>query len=468
MTSAQVALNGLQRCLNYTQVQRDSESSFYSSSVESLEQIRDLAFQIMVASNEALAKVGLDKPLSIVETKSSQSDEILKKAAEISGQVASEVANQVVIAVLNQFNVINQQNISINHVDHYNQYNEIDAQEIIDENLGETTKIEGDILELPGDLDKSSKKSSFIHDFKDILRKVHNLPVDKFSSPEVKVASDLVFDYFEVRFNKKYDPTQIHWFSREKFRDYLVSILIKYSQSVVAGESFKFYDDFENWLKELTECPSKYTLPLDCFEIYYNLLEPDPAHISVSLKLEELDVFKKIWSELWELGYHKFSSFSYKFNVPDASVSWVACNLQSAVEYVGIKEDAVSSAICALGELWKSLETTYVSFDICRAIVIRSNPILQTINYEDTVKLSSDIIQKSLLAYVNYKGIGSIDRLKMKLKSIISIVEIADSKYDTLEEKYGYLSQFPPSDLELVEVLEHYAANIAEVDNNEI
>ena len=78
MASAQVALNGLQRCLSYTQAQRDSDSTFYSSSVESLKQIRELATQIMLASNEALAKVGLDEPLDIVKQNSGQSDEILQ------------------------------------------------------------------------------------------------------------------------------------------------------------------------------------------------------------------------------------------------------------------------------------------------------------------------------------------------------------------------------------------------------
>lgn len=470
MASAQVALNGLQRCLSYTQAQRDSSSTFYSSSVESLKQIRELASQIMIASNEALSKVGLEEPLSIVKDHPCdlvESDEFIQKVSEISSKVASEVANQVIFQVLNQFNLVNQQNISINHVDQYNQYSEsLNLSEILEadctdqENPGkieEQTQISGN----------SIKSSTFIHDFKQVLREVHTLSVEKFSSPEIKLVSDLVFDYFDVRFNKKYDPNQIHWFSRKRFRDYLASILISYSRSVVVGESFKFYTNFENWLEDIQKSPSKYTLPVNCSSVYFNILVKDASQVSEYLDIEVVQKFKEIWAELWELGYYKFKNLSDDWCLPDKSLSWIQSNLECCAQNHDLFDDAVSLVINELCDTWKSLETCE-SFSICRAIAIRSNLSLQNLDYEDVVKLPQDLIQKSLQLYVSDNGIESLDRLKMKLKSIQSIVNDADSKCDSLEEKYRYLSQFPPSDLELVEVLEHYAANIAEVDNNEI
>ena len=467
MASAQVALNGLQRCLSYTQAQRDSDSTFYSSSVESLKQIRELATQIMLASNEALAKVGLDEPLDIVKQNSGQSDEILQKAAEISGQVAAEVANQVVFAVLNQFNNVNQQNISINHVDQYNQYTEMISQE---DSL-EIELCEDEIPVESGKISKkspkSSKNSNFIRDFKKILKEVHALPVEKFSSPEIKAVSDLVFEYFDIRFNKKYDPNQIHWFSREKFRDYLVSILLGYSQSMINNTNFEFYDDFMNWLNDIKKIPSRYTLPFNCFTIYFNVINIEPSDIAFHLDKEVVTVFYNMWNELWSLGYYKFSSFTSDFSYPDAKLTWVHGNLESSINCSGIEEDSIASVINSLGESWKSLEE-WESFEICRAIVIRNNSILKQLNYEDVVKIPQDLIQKSLLCYIEDNGIGSIDRLKMKLKSIRSIVENADSKYSSLEDKYQYLNQFPPSDLELVEVLENYAANMNGVGIDEI
>ena len=467
MTSAQVALNGLQRCLSYTQVQRDSESSFYSSSIDSLKQIRNLATQIMLASNEALAKVGLDEPLDIVKQNPEQSDQILQKAAEISGQVAAEVANQVVFAILNQVNTVNQQNISINHVDQYNQYSESRSQE----DSIEIAPYEPEIVEESGEISKkspkSTKNSNFIRDFKKISKEVHNLPVEKFSSPEVKLVSDLIFDYFDIRFNKKYDPSQIHWFSREKFRDYLASIIIGYSQALVDGKSYKFYDDFENWLNDIKETPSKYTLPLNCSIIYFNILNVKPSEVTYHLDREVIETIIQLWNELWTLGYYKFNNLSNEFDYPDAKLEWIQENLNASMIYSGPQDDPIPFAIYALCESWKDLEA-WESFEICRAIVIRNTPILKQLNYEDVVKIPQDLIQKSLLCYIEDNGIGSIDRLKMKLKSIKSIVETADFKYSSLEDKYQYLNQFPPSDLELVEVLENYAANINGVDIDEI
>ena len=162
MTTSQVALKGLERCLDFTEMQRDSQSSFYSTGIESLQQIRELAAQICIAANDALAKVGLDEPQSIVKpSKSLGLDDI--------EECVNHATEQAVLNIFNQLNIVNQQNISIDISTNENIVNtKIDEDKFED--------LEPIDIEIPVQSELSQKddkpSSQFMSDFKQVLHKV--------------------------------------------------------------------------------------------------------------------------------------------------------------------------------------------------------------------------------------------------------------------------------------------------------
>ena len=452
MTTSHAALNGLQRCLTFTEEQRDSDSSFYSSGIEALKQIRDIATQIMLASNEALAKVGLDESLEIVKSTSSQltnPEFILEEAAKVSEQTASQVVNQIFSVVFNQFNGNSQQNVLIEQVDTF--------QSSASANIEVKPEVDPEILDVEvEDSKKSSRSHSEIYDYKKILAEVANLPISKFSSPQIKTGAILVSEYFDVRFNKRYDVHQIHWFSMEKLRDYLVSVLLGFSESVVKGQYQEFCSDFKLWLSEIRENSSKYTLPANCASIFFEILNKDPNSVSKQLSNEALSYFDDMWSELWKLGYYKFKKWSNLTCYPSKDVDWIRKQLNSSLKCESNKRSwNLDGEIDKILTLWQDLEE-YESFDVCRAIVIKDSILLQSLEYQDLVKLPRELLRESLKMYITSNGYASVSKLKMKLDSMRSIMKYTDEKFDSLEDSYKYLSEFSPNDLDLVEVLEHY------------
>lgn len=453
MTTSQSAINGLQRCLSFTEEQRDSDSSFYSSGIESLKQIRDLAVQVMLASNEALAKVGLDEPLEIVPVKSQNSElatTILEEAAKVSEETASKVINQMFSIVFNQFQGNSQQNIVVNSIESC----KIDVQP---ENFIKNIVDEEDFEEEPLEIVEIEESHNYIHDFKEILHDVAILPASKFSSPQVKSISSLISEYFDVRFCKKYDPNQIHWFSKKKMRDYLLSVLIRCVESESCENFQNLYDDLKKWLADIKVSPSKYTLPPEYNSIFFNILLKSPDSVDRPLSKSAFDRLIKVWDELWGLGYYKFNNLSYASYHPTKNLDWVRENLISAtnLDSSDVKHFNLDRAVKLLLSRWTSLEK-YESFDLCKAISIRSNKNLRKFSYQDMVKLPHSLLEDSLKVYVKANGYSSIDNLKSKLESMESIMNFADNNFATIQERYEYLNQYPPDQLDLVEVFETY------------
>ena len=470
MSTYQSAMNGLKRSLDYVESQNTNDSNFYSSGVNNLKEIRDIASKVMINANQALAKVHQDDSRYVLKLDNQEIDVV-----EFATKIAVNVATQLFI----QFNSVNQQNIQTENVIQYNTLN-MDKDILIEDESLELEECQEDIIE---ESQETKIPKNYISDFKKVLNETKDKCNENYKLNE---CVELCAEYINIRFDPKYDVNKIHVFDRKRMRDYLVSFVFAYSKAANSDKDLnKFREEFEEWINSVKLGVISYTFPKSVSDIFFNILDTET-------KLDDDYIFGfKLWRELWDIGYYKFDNYSWESTFKlDKELSWLK---QQCPDCIVLLNDLKPSTDTSYDDIFnislnsiqfetnKILQKKYKSiikeiyeqycdfslnpmYEVVKPVILQKYPELKLIHTISENKILEGTLCKSLIFYGIHNS-DNLDEVNKQMDNINNISDKVNCTCTTYSEIEELLTQYDYKDLDLVEVFEYYVNNYVEACN---
>ena len=194
MATIKTAIAGMNRGLAYVEAVLNSDSSLYAPGVCSLQEIKALADRI-----SQLAEIALEEKPKNRHILSKTESEISNSSSENYTSVHSNVVT---------FPDINRANTTLN----------------LGNPKSESFKF--------GEPNNFTENRINAKEFKAVIRKVAELPQEKFKSIDSKNCAEYCAEYFDTRFTPRYDPNGLHKFDLKKFGYYLKSFVLGYAVQI--------------------------------------------------------------------------------------------------------------------------------------------------------------------------------------------------------------------------------------------
>lgn len=432
MATAQVALTGLTRCFSFIKDKHDSNSSFYSSTVDRIKEIRDLSSQVALLANEALARVGQD----VVDVQVASRDELNVKSDAVLAEIADIKAQLAKIVDSPQNKIEDSVNI---------EQNEIPANSG-SELLTKSNQLDKRVTQECSQCDEVKSKQlpkpvikHFIRDFKRVTNTLESIPEDRFSSPEVCRLGRICSQYFQKRYTKNSHCV----FKVEDYRNYLLSFIIGYSRAYLDDKTSEYLEECSNWIRSLEFKNSKYTLPKPVAFIYFNQFNEKTKKPQCYISDDCMTVTQSIWNEFWLLGYNQFESLNYDF-LPDSDLSWAEITTNTLSEVNDeIWHNGMQEEFDMLVHQWKLIHKFKIHQYRC-------------IDFHIEYQFETFEFEQAVLSYVKRHGVGSIKDLQTRLDNIFPILEHAEFELKDEQEKQDYINSYPAESLELLDVIDEY------------
>lgn len=257
MTTPQVAINNLERSLKYAEDRLESNTNMYQKGIDHILKIRQLAYDILQCTEEILELQNVDmKSLKKTKKKVKKPKESSKKQKEVkkSGQVKT-------------------------------------SDPYLDTKFKQLENLEK----------KLDPRYNIPRVYKQVTANTANKPIDDFKSKECYELSNIISEYFSVRFDPKYDPNHIHLFRRENFGEYLMSFIVTYIECGFDNNLKKFRKEIEKFISSVKHGHEKYTLPRICASSFFSIRDRtyEPNDNVKTL-------INRMWCQLLNAGYNEF------------------------------------------------------------------------------------------------------------------------------------------------------------------
>ena len=403
MTTAKVALNGLQRSLKYAEEQLESQRSLYNPGVENFEEIRRLAQKIVDLTDEILQ----------ISEEMEKQEKVIEKEVVVKKKEVEIIDDEVPQNFSKDFKQVLQNVASLPLTD-FSSSKIKECADFCNEYFNVRFSKRYDIL----NLHKFNLK-----DFKNYLYSFLLTFADYYESSQFIEVVSSCYDWLEdvKSGNVKYTMPKI--------------VSQTYFQVVKGGE----YDSIDLKSFELI-WDELWELGYEVFGQYNN--SNFPEHIPQCLK--HVKSLYSCDSITLESGLWNREVFEYA--------------LDSIEEETGIIVNAaLRGEIKQVCYSWMDLsrESTY---DLFRALAMKDNLSLNKLHYENEVKLSDGTLCKSLIFYIMQNEV-QVDVIEKKIESIFKKIQFLDSSFSSISEKYENVKDSDVGELELVEVLQFYAQN---------